>query len=359
MRLAARFEIAFHQYLNERAEAVAEHALLTDWPRLTDFYRHMATTRRLDQKAVALQRTGQLGTYASCLGAEAVAVGAGTALQTDDVHVPYYRDQAIQLLRGVTMAEILLFWGGDERGNDYQAPGARQDLPNCIPIATQLTHAAGVAAAIQYRGQHRAVLATCGDGATSRGDFHEALNVAGVWRLPLVVLINNNQWAISVPRSAQTASETLAQKGIGAGIECVQVDGNDVVAVFLTAREALQRARDGGGATLIEALSYRLGDHTTADDASRYRSREELNEAWTREPVKRLREYLRRHGHWSAADEQQLQEDAQRQVQAAVDSYSATPIPAATAMFDHLYAHLPRALSAQYQQLAARQGGKP
>ena len=136
-------------------------------------------------------------------------------------------------------------------------------------------------------------------------------------------------------------------------------DANDVVAVFLTAREAVQRARDGGGATLIEALSYRLGDHTTADDASRYRSREELNEAWKREPVKRLREYLRSHGHWSAADEQQLQEDAQRQVQAAVDSYSATPIPAATAMFDHLYAHLPRALSAQYQQLAARQGGKP
>lgn len=355
MTRVAEFEIHFRRYLDERADAVADHPLLTDWPRLIGFYRLMATTRRLDQKAVALQRTGQLGTYASCLGAEAIGAGAGSALQPDDVHVPYYRDQAIQLLRGVSMTEILLFWGGDERGSAYGAASAREDLPNCVPIATQLSHAAGVAAAINYRGQQRAVLATCGDGATSRGDFHEALNLAGVWRLPLVVLVNNNQWAISVPRKAQTASQTLAQKGIGAGIACVQLDGNDVVAVFTTVEEALQRARSGGGATLIEAVSYRLGDHTTADDASRYRPREELNDAWAREPVKRLREYLHRHGRWSTDDEQQLQEEAQHQVQAAVERYQATAPPGPTAMFDHLYATLPDALRGQYQHAATKQ----
>ena len=355
-RRVAQFDIFFSQYLDEQGQVVADHELLSDWSWLTRCYQAMVLTRQFDQKAVALQRTGQLGTYPSCLGAEAVAVGAGRALQAEDVHVPYYRDQGTQLLRGVSMEEILLYWGGDERGSDYQAPGAREDLPNCVPIATQLSHAAGVAVAIKYRRQPRAVLVTCGDGATSRGDFHEALNLAGVWQLPLVVLINNNQWAISVPRELQSASATLAQKAIAAGIPGEQVDGNDVVAVYHRVDQALRRARAGKGATVIEALSYRLSDHTTADDASRYRDREELGVAWARDPVARLQRYLHQHQHWDEEREQALVADCRQRIQREVDRYLAHEAEPATAMFDYLYAELPVASSDQYEHVAGKAG---
>jgi len=273
----------------------------TDWPRLVDGYRHMALIRTFDKKAVNLQRTGKLGTYASCLGAEAIATAGGMALHDGDYFVPYYRDHATQYLRGVPLYQILQYWGGDERGNAFptDTPAAR-DLPNCVPIATQLTQAAGIATKAKLGHEQAAVLATCGDGATSRGDFHEALNVAGVWQLPLVVMVNNNQWAISVPRSLQTASDTIAQKAVAAGIEGFQVDGNDLPAMLEALDYALDKARHGKGATLIEAVSYRLSDHTTADDAGRYRKASDLHAAWQREPVARLRQTLADTGHWDA-----------------------------------------------------------
>lgn len=316
-------------------------------------YRHLCLTRLFDQRAIALQRTGQLGTYASCLGQEAVSTGIGLAMHAHDILVPYYRDQAAQMLRGIRLEEILQYWGGDEAGNCYREQ--KKDLPNCVPIATQITHAAGVATAARIHDTGHAVVTTCGDGATSRGDFYEPLNLAGVWHLPLVIVINNNQWAISVPRSAQTAAQTLAQKAVAAGIPGVQVDGNDVLAMYLVLEEALARARAGKGPTLIEAVTFRLCDHTTADDMRRYCDTRKITEAWQHEPVARLRRYLELQG-WTDEQDQSLQQALKQEVETAVQAYLSLPPPQPADMFDYLYAELPDELIAQRQAVIDRAG---
>jgi pyruvate dehydrogenase E1 component alpha subunit len=271
-----------------------------------------------------------------------------------DVLFPSFREHGGQLRRGVKPRELFQFWGGDERGSNFEGP--RHDFPVSIPVASHIPHAAGVALAFVLRGERRAAVAIAGDGATSKGDFYEALNVAGVWSLPLVVVINNNQWAISMPRSAQTAARTLAEKAVAAGIPGEQVDGNDVIAVRARVAAALARARGGGGPTLVEALSYRLGDHTTADDASRYRDEEEVRPHWKEEPLARLRAHLvARHG-WSRDEEEALIEKAGRIVDAAADDYLAVAPEPATAMFDHLYADLPEALAWQREVVANTTG---
>ncbi|TCO80412.1 pyruvate dehydrogenase E1 component alpha subunit [Plasticicumulans lactativorans] len=354
MTVVARFEIHGVRYLDAAGHPCAELPPLgRDREHLVALYRAMVQARSFDAKAVVLQRTGRIGTYASALGQEAIGVCIADVLRAEDVLLPSYRETAAMLGRGVHMDELLLYWGGDERGMDFAGP--REDFPICVPIATQLTHAAGVAAAFQYRGEARVALAVCGDGATSQGDFYAALNLAGAWRLPLVVVVNNNQWAISVPRSAQSGTETLAQKALAAGITGVQCDGNDVLALHETLAAAVARAREGGGATLVEALSYRLGDHTTADDASRYRDPDEVEARRQEEPVVRLRRYLHAQGWWDAGVEEALKADCAATVDAAVARYEATPPPAPTAMFDHLYARLPAALAAQ--RAAAAAGG--
>jgi pyruvate dehydrogenase E1 component alpha subunit len=201
--------------------------------------------------------------------------------------------------------------------------------------------------AIKLRRQPRVAVCMLGDGATSKGDFYEGINAAGVWRLPVVFLLTNNQWAISVPRTGQTAARTLAQKAVAAGFDGVQVDGNDVIAVHHAVREALAKARSGGGPTLIEALTYRLGDHTTADDASRYRPAEEVAEAWKKEPVLRLRNYLLEARVWSKEQEEELLRRCNEHVQAEAQAYLDTPAPPVRQIFDHLYATLPGAYAAQ------------
>jgi pyruvate dehydrogenase E1 component alpha subunit len=317
-------------------------------------YRAMVLTRAFDARAVSLQRTGRLGTFASSLGQEAVAVGIGAAMNADDVLLPSFREHGAQLWRGVSMLELLLYWGGDERGNDFRE--ARRDFPNCVPVGTQAPHAAGVALALKLRREPRAALCVFGDGATSRGDVYEAMNFAGLETLPLVFVINNNGWAISVPRARQSAAQTLAQKAIAVGFDGVQVDGNDVLAVRHVVASALALAREGGGPTLVEALSYRLTDHTTSDDASRYRDDAEVSERWKADPVGRLRSHMAAAGYWSDDDEQALAAECARQVEAAAHEYLATPPEAATAMFDHLYATLPAALASQRAAVAARAG---
>lgn len=318
-------------------------------------YQHIRRARLFDQRAITLQRTGKLGTFASSLGQEAISTAIGFALAPEDVFIPYYRDQATQLLRGASMTEIMLFWGGDERGSDLRKD--HRDLPNCIPIATQMSHAAGVATAFKIRGEKRAALVTCGDGATSRGDFHEALNVAGVWHLPLVTVINNNQWAISVPLSAQTASPTLAQKAVAAGIPGVRVDGNDIFAVYAVVSEALARAHAGKGPTLIEAVTYRLCDHTTADDMSRYADAAQREQAAEREPLRRLRLYLENEGLWNEKEQARQEEDINVEIDAAEAAYLALPPPAPTDMFDYLYAELPEELAAQRENCIRKTTG--
>jgi 2-oxoisovalerate dehydrogenase E1 component alpha subunit len=318
---------------------------------LVALYRAMVLTRTYDAKAVALQRTGRLGTFASSLGQEGAMVGLGAAMRPEDVLLPSFREQGAQLWRGVRMVELLLYWGGDERGSDYAGP--REDFPICVPVGTHAPHAAGVALAFQLRRESRVAVCSLGDGATSKGDVYEAMNFAGVRRLPLVFFVNNNQWAISVPRDQQTAAETLAQKAIAAGFPGIQVDGNDVVAVRQAVTEAIETARAGGGPSLVEALTYRLSDHTTADDASRYRDDAEVSAHWKLEPVARLRRYMSEAGLWSKQDEERLIEACATEVEAAVEAYLALPPLPPTAMFDHLHAELPAAFAEQRAALAA------
>jgi len=299
---------------------------------------------------VNLQRTGQLGTYPSCLGHEAAHVGVGAAMRAEDVLAPVYREFGTQLWRGVTMAEILTYWGGDERGSDFAVP--RHDFAWCVPIATQTLHAAGAAMAFKVRNEPRCALAFIGDGGTSEGAFYEALNLAGSRALPVVFVIVNNGWAISVPVAAQTAAQTLAQKAVAAGIPGVQVDGNDVFAVRAAVGDALEAARRGAGPSLIEALTYRLSDHTTADDASRYRPDREVKDAWALEPLVRFRAYLRNAGLWDAVKEQALLDRCTLQVDAAVGEYLQRAKPSTDAMFDHLFAAVPAQL--RDQRLIAR-----
>lgn len=333
--------------LSERAPPFARQR-----EQITALYRQMVLTRTFDTKAVALQRTGQLGTYSSSLGMEAISVGVGSAMEDGDILAPAYRDHGTQFCRGVSMTEVLLYWGGDERGSHFES--CPQDLPTTVPVASQMGLAVGVAAALQYRGQPHGVVALCGDGATSKGDFYEAINVAGAWHLPVVFVVNNNQWAISHPREAQTACETLAQKAIAGGFTGIQIDGNDVVAVRKVMDEALSQARSGGGPTLIEALTYRLCDHTTADDASRYRPPEEVSQHWLEEPLVRVKAYLVNHHSWSKEEEEALIEETTRAVDEAARHYLETPRQPVESIFDFLHESLPQSLLSQREAAIAR-----
>jgi 2-oxoisovalerate dehydrogenase E1 component alpha subunit len=346
MTVVAKFEIHHTRFLDPEGKVVEPLPGFARDPRdLVPLYRWMVLMRAYDAKAIALQRTGQLGTFASLLGKEAVEAGVGSAMREDDVFLMTYRENGAQLMRGVTLKELFLYWGGDERGSDFTGP--RRDFPICITIASQVLHAVGVAYAMKLRKEPRVAVCALGDGATSKGDFYEGLNAAGAWQLPLVFVVTNNQWAISVPRRMQSAAETLAQKAIAGGVEGVQVDGNDVVAVRYAMNQALEKARGGGGPTLIEAVTYRLSDHTTADDASRYRSPDELAEAWKLEPLARLRTYLTASGAWDKAQEDALLKESNEQVQAAAQAYLDTPPLGPEAMFDHLYAALPAGMEKQ------------
>ncbi|WP_444903492.1 pyruvate dehydrogenase (acetyl-transferring) E1 component subunit alpha [Microbulbifer sp. CnH-101-E] len=354
MQLLASFDIASLQYLDESGQTTQALPDFATPDTLVALYRQMTLARMVDDRAVKMQRTGQLGTYPSSLGQEAIGVGVGAAMAKEDVYCPNYRETGALLERGVRIEEIYAIWGGDERGQNYRH--VCEDLPLSVPIATQMLHGAGVAFALKYKQEQlgepiRAAVTSGGDGATSKGDFYEAINLAGDWKLPLVVVINNNQWAISLPRSGQTACKTLAQKAIAAGIPSLQVDGNDVIAVYQAVLEALQLAHEGGGPSLIEAVTYRLCDHTTADDASRYQPQEGVKEAWGREPLRRLRIYLESLGIWGDAQEEELQRELKEILEEAVRVYRQTPRDKSTAIFDHLYGTLPEAFIEQYQQL--------
>ena len=347
----ARFEVRRRSYLAPEGTLLRPLPdFASDIPTLLALYRGMVLTRAFDLKAVSLQRTGRLGTYAVSLGQEAVSVGVASAMRAEDVLLPSYRDNGTLLWRGTKMEEILLFWGGDERGNLSSGPA--HDFPYCIPVGSQAPQAAGVAYAFKLRKEPRVAVCLFGDGATSKGDVWEAMNFAGVHKLPLLFVANNNQWAISVPLKLQTASQTLAQKAIAAGFIGEQVDGNDVIAVRAAAEEAIAPARAGGGPRLIEALTYRLSDHTTADDAARYRPPEEVQARWKEEPIARLRAYLVSQKAWGKAQEEELATECQKEIEAAIERYLASSPRAPETMFDHLYAELPRSYASQRAELS-------
>lgn len=343
----ASFTIRHLQFMDEQGALTQTLPSFADDATLVELYRLMHITRAGDEKAVNLQRTGQLGTYPASTGQEAIGVGIGHAMQATDVFCPYYRDQGTLLQRGVRWEDIYSNWGGNESSNLIPNAVNPHDFPVSVPIASQFQYAAGIAFAMAYKGEQNAVVATGGEGSTSEGDFHEAINLAGSQQLPLVVVINNNQWAISVPRKAQTGSDTIAQKGIGAGLDCVQVDGNDVIAVREAVAHALHLARTERKPALIEAMSYRLCDHTTADDFSRYADEAALVAAKKAEPIARMHHYLTSNKLWDDARETSLLTEINNDIQAAAQRYLDQPKPAIDDMFNHTYGHLPKELEQQ------------
>lgn len=350
MKTVAKFEIKYLQYLDPEGKLTTKTLpkFAQDPARLVELYKMMVFVRVFDTKAIALQRTGQLGTYASCLGHEAAHVAIGAAMIDDDVFCPMYREYGAQFMRGVEPHEVLMFWGGDERGNNFSGP--KHDFAWCVPIATQYHHATGAAFALQYQGKKAASVTVIGDGGTSQGDFYESINCAGAWDLPAVFVVANNKWAISVPLEIQTRCETLAQKAVGAGIEGIQVDGNDIIAMYDAMDTALKKARAGKGPTLIEAMTYRLSDHTTADDARRYRSEKEVEEHQAQEPLIRIRKYLTSIGAWDDKREEAWRAECAKRMDAEVETYKAAGKPPVTDMFDYMYAELPEKLVEQREQ---------
>lgn len=350
MQVIAKFQIQRRGYLAANGEISGPlPGFAADAKALIPLYRGMVLLRSVDSKAVALQRTGRLGTFGVALGQEAVAIGMASAMRPEDVLFPTYRDTGALLWRGVSIEEIFTYWSGDERGSNFAVP--RQDFPICVTIGCQAPQAAGAAYAFKLRRQDRVAVCSFGDGGTSKGDIYEAMNFAGLHKLPVIFVINNNQWAISVPLKLQTGAATLAQKAIAAGMPGEQVDGNDVIAVRGSVEEALARARAGDGPTLIEAMTYRLGDHTTADDARRYRPDDEVKARWQEEPIARLKKYLVAEGAWTKADEEGLIADCQHQTEESAQRYLALAPQPPTSMFDHLYQELPASLARQRGEL--------
>jgi pyruvate dehydrogenase E1 component alpha subunit len=336
----------------------ADPKLLPDFDEdmLRGIFRHMLAARLVDRHCVALQREGRLGTYPPLEGQEACQVGSVLALAESDWIVPSFRELAATLVRGVPLETILLYWMGNEEGS--RIPRKYRLLPVAIPVGTHTLHAVGMAMALSYRGEAGAVVCYFGDGATSEGDFHEAMTMAGVRRAPVAFFCQNNAWAISVPRKIQCAAESLAVKAVGYGMPGIQVDGNDPFAVFLATRTALERGRAGGGPTFIEAVTYRLGPHTTSDDPSRYREDAEVEKMRALEPLVRYRRFLEKRGLWSQAREDELVRELEAWIEAAVGKAEAHPGPGPRDVFDHMFAELPPHLARQRAELLAHLDGE-
>ncbi len=331
------FSVSYLQILAEdgQADPKLDPQLTAD--QLGKLYRAMLLARSVDQRMLKLQRQGRIGTFGPSTGQEAAHIGPAFAMEPQDWFVGAFRELGARLLRGEPLVNALLFHNGFEEGNVI-ADQQSNVLPISIIVGAQTLHAVGIGYALRYRGLNDAAVVTfLGDGGTSQGDFYEALNFAGVWKAPVVFVCQNNQWAISVPRSKQTAAPTLAQKAIAAGVPGIQVDGNDVLATYVAAKEALARARAGEGPTLIEALTYRLMMHTTADDPRKYRPEEEEQAAWRRDPLPRLRQYLERRGIWNEERQAALEAEVKAEEDAAVAELERRTEFKPDAPFDHVY----------------------
>jgi len=323
-------------------------------PRLTaedlrKIYSLMVMTRAADLKAFKLQRQGRMGTYAPSLGHEACQVGTAYPLQKDDWVFPYFRDLGGCLTLGYPLSDYYLYWMGNEAG--MKAPEHLNIFPLAIPVASQIPHSVGAGMAAALQNKKIAVATTFGDGATSEGDFHEALNFAGVFQTPNVFVCYNNQWAISTPRSHQTAAKTIAQKAVAYGFPGIAVDGNDVLAVYAAVKEALDRARNGKGPTLIEAVTYRMGHHTTSDDASKYRLDVEVKEWEKKDPLLRFRIYLKSKRLWDESYEKAVQDKAAEDVETAVAKAESAPLPSPEDVFISTYKQMPPKLTEQLKDL--------
>ena len=318
---------------------------------LSWLYEMMVLTRELDIEFVNLQRQGELALFASCRGQEAAQIGAAACLRKTDWLFPQYREIGAFLIRGITPAQMGAVW----RGKWHGGLGFTEKCcaPIAIPIGTHGLHAVGAAMAAQRLGEDSVTVAFLGDGATSEGDAHEALNLAAVYQAPCVFFVQNNQWAISVPVSRQMAAPSIAHRAIGYGMPGIRVDGNDVLACFAVMAEAAQRAREGGGPTLIEAITYRLGPHTTSDDPTRYRPQEEVDLWLARDPIPRYRAYLQSVGVWTERLEERVSAKSKRLRTELRESVVGAADIDITEMFDTVYHDITPELAKQREQLLA------
>lgn len=330
------FSVSYLQILDENGNLDEELEPELGNKELIRVYRSMVLAREGDQRMLKLQRQGRMGTFAPSTGQEAAVCGPTLAMTQRDWFVCSFREFPGRLMRGETLLQTFLYYNGYEEGNLLH-PEART-LPVTIPVGSQIPHGVGIAYAMKYRGEKdSAVVVFFGDGATSQGDFHEGLNFAALWQVPVVFICQNNQWAISVPRSKQSHSKTLAQKAIAYDMPGIQVDGNDVLAMFKATREALNRAYTGDGPTLIEAVTYRLMMHTTADDPKKYRSEDEVRQWWQKDPIPRFRLYLEGKGIWNEALQADLEEQIKKEVEAAVKEFEQNVDIKSDAPFDHVF----------------------
>lgn len=286
---------------------------------LLKLYSGMLLGRKFDERMLILQRQGKIGTFAPVKGQEA-QVGVTAAMEVNDWLVPSFRETPAEIWRGRSMESVLLLYSGYNEGG--HVPEGLRDLPVSVPVGSQALHAAGIGYAMKYRGEKSVAVTFFGDGATSQGDFHEALNYASVFQAPVVFVCQNNHWAISVPRSRQTHSKTIAQKALAYDMPGLQVDGNDVLAVYQAAKDAIGRARSGGGPSFIELVTYRMSLHTTADDPKKYRSEEEVKEWEARDPIMRFEKYLRDKDLLSDEKIQSITAEIQAEIGAAEGRWS-------------------------------------
>ena len=318
-----------------------------------ELYEKMLFCRMCNDRALKMQRSGRMGTFTSIEGQEACQIGSQFALDKKDWIVPAFRELAAMWAHGIPMENIFLYWMGNETGS--RPPDGVNVLPVSIPVGSQMLHAVGISWASKLRKEKEIAVTYFGDGATSEGDFHEAMNFAGVFKTPTIFICQNNQYAISVPRKIQTASKTLAQKAIAYGLPGILVDGNDLFAMYAVTKEAVERARGGDGSTLIEAYTYRFGDHTTADDATKYRDRAEVEMWRPKDPLRRIELYLEKKGMWSKELEKQLREKLQIEVDIVTEKAEKTPDQTIDDIFNYTYAVLPPALLQQKKYLKSFQ----
>ncbi len=307
---------------------------------IIEMYKNMSLARAVDAKMLSLQRQGRAVTYGPLIGEEATQIGSAMAMRQGDYFVPNFRQHGVFIVRGLPLETFFLYWKGYEEGN--LIPKEVRGLPYIVPVSSQMPHAAGLAFALKHKKVNSAVITYVGDGGTSEGDFYESLNFAGITKVPLITIIENNQWAISMPRSMQTAAQTLAQKGFAAGLDVVQVDGNDVIAVYKVVRDAIAKETP----TVIECVTYRMSMHTTADDPTKYRDEDEVAMWKTKDPINRVRLYLAKRNLWNDSLEKEMQEEQKKKIDEAVDK-AETFRPDPKSMFEHVYSYMPETLKSE------------
>ena len=348
----SKFSVQHLQILDENGnlDAALEPKLSQD--ELLEMYRWMRLARELDERMLKLQRQGRLGTFPPNTGHEAISIPVAMAMKDKDWFVGAFRELGGRLVRGEPLTSTLHYYNGWEEGNILPDKALRI-MPISVVIGCQVEHAVGLAWASRYKGEDSATVCFIGDGGTSEGDFHEGLNFASVWKVPVVFIVQNNQWAISVPREIQTASQTIAQKGIAYEMPCLQVDGNDPLAMHVAVTEALDRARKGEGPSLIEAVTYRLMMHTTADDPKKYRTEEEEKQAWEKEPLIRFNKYLQNKGYWDDAQEEALRGEVKAKVEEAVKEFESPKDWQQDEPFRHVFGTEHAGITEQHQDFLA------